>query len=508
MKFTRRGFLKLAAGAAAGAVAMTSARRLVAGEPAASAPLSATAARPNIVFIFADDMGYGDPRCYNPDSKCPTPNIDRLAAGGMKFTDAHAPVGVCVPSRYGLITGRYPFRSDKYRLLDDDATIATVVKSAGYRTVMLGKWHLGFRPQGPAGGAAAAGKVGKAGPAEGQVLRGGPVDHGFDYYFGIPASLDIPPYYYIENDRAVAPPTGQIGEHHSPGVRDIQGEFWRAGGIAPGFKHEDVLPTLGRKALDLLDEHHKSHAAKPLMMYLALPAPHTPWVPSPKFKGTSKCGDYGDYAAQVDGVVGDVLDKLDSLGMTDKTLVIFTSDNGPVWYPEDVARYGHRSVGPLRGMKADVWEGGNRMPFIARWPGQVQAGSASDETICFTDMMATFAELAGAKPGQAGQDSFSIVPVLLGKKLDGPLRDATVLQASNGMFAIRRGKWKLILGTNSGGFSPKTKPAPDTPKGQLYDISADLAEQKNLYNEKPQVVAELTALLESIRKSPPAAPLR
>ena len=231
-------------------------------------------------------------------------------------------------------------------------------------------------------------------------------------------------------------------------------------------------------------------------------------MPSPKYKGTSKCGDYGDYAAQVDGVVGDVLDKLDSLGMTDRTMVIFTSDNGPVWYPEDVARYGHRSVGPLRGMKADVWEGGNRMPFIARWPGQVQAGSASDETICFTDMMATFAELAGAKPGQAGPDSFSIVPVLLGKKLDGPLRDATVLQASNGMFAIRRGKWKLILGTNSGGFSPKTKPAPDTPKGQLYDISADLAEQKNLYNEKPQVVAELTALLESIRKSPPAAPLR
>ena len=482
---TRRGFLKLSAGGAA--MAMAFPRRLAAGEPSRPAP----AGKPNIVFIFADDMGYGDPRCFNADSKCLTPNIDRIAAGGMKFTDAHAPVGLCVPSRYGLITGRYPFRSDKYNLRDDDATIATVLKSAGYRTTMVGKWHLGFRK----------------GDGDAKALRGGPVDHGFDYYFGIPASLDIPPYYFIENDRAVAEPDGHIDEHHSPGVRNIQGAFWRGGGIAPGFKHEQVLPTFRDKALALLDEHRKSYPSKPMLLYLALPAPHTPWVPAPAFKGKSKCGGYGDYVAQVDGAVGDVLDKLDSLGMAGDTLVIFASDNGPVWYAEDVERYGHRSVGPLRGMKADVWEGGNRMPFIARWPGHVKAGAVSDETICFTDMMATFAEVAGAKLGQAGEDSFSIVPVLTGKQQGRPLRDATVLQAGNGMFAIRRGPWKLILGTNSGGFSPKAKTGPNTPKGQLYDLSADQGERKNLYDEEPKTVAELTALLESIRKSARTAPV-
>jgi len=487
---TRRSFLEMAAGA----TAALATRKLLArqGSP------SRRAARPNIVFIFADDMGYGDPRCFNPNSKCPTPNIDRLAAEGMKFTDAHAPIGLCQPSRYGLITGRYPFRSDKCRLRDDETTIATVLKSAGYRTAMVGKWHLGFkRPKGPGG----RGLV-----RDGDILRGGPVDHGFDYYFGIPASLDIPPYYYIENNRPVAAPTGHIDEHHSPDVRRIQGAFWRAGGIAPGFKHADVLPKCRQKALALLDEHRKSHAAKPLLLYLAMPAPHTPWMPAPQYKGKSKCGDYGDYAAQVDGVVGAVLDKLDALGMADETLVIFSSDNGPVWYPADVARYGHRSVGPLRGMKADVWEGGNRMPFIARWPGHVKCGTASDETICFTDMMATFAEIARVKLGQAGEDSFSILPVLLGKKLARPLRDATILQAGNRMFAIRRGRWKLILGANSGGFSGRAKPGPDTPKGQLYDLSADLGEQKNLYDENPQVVAELTALLKKIRNSPRTAP--
>jgi arylsulfatase A len=185
--------------------------------------------------------------------------------------------------------------------------------------------------------------------------------------------------------------------------------------------------------------------------------------------------------------------------------VIFTSDNGPVWYAEDVARYGHRSVGPLRGMKADVWEGGNRMPFIARWPGHVQAGAVSEQTVCFTDMMATFAELAGAKLGQAGPDSFSIVGALTGRQA-GPARDSLVLQAGNGMFAIRRGRWKLILGTNSGGFSPKTKVGPNAPKGQLYDLAADQGEQKNLYDQQPKIVAELTALLEKARAADRTAP--
>ena len=482
---TRRGFLKFA-GAAAAATALAPSTLLGDAPPAGRAK----APRPNIVFLFADDMGYGDPRCFNAESKCPTPNIDRLAGEGMKFTDAHAPVGWCVPSRYGLLTGRYPFRSDKYKLRDDDATVATVLKSAGYRTHMVGKWHLGFKRQ-----------------DDGQ-LRGGPVDRGFDSYFGIPASLDIPPYYYIENDRAVAEPTGRIEASHSPDVRKIQGAFWREGGIAPGFKHDQVLPTFRKKALGLLDEHAKNHADKPLFLYLALPSPHTPWLPGPTFRGKSKCGEYGDYVVQVDDVVGAVLDQLDKLKMADDTLVIFTSDNGPVWFPEDVKKYQHRSVGALRGMKSDVWEGGNRMPFVARWPGRVKPGAVSEETICFTDMMATFAELGGAKLGAVGEDSFSIVPALLSEQRGRPIRDAMVLQAGNRMFAIRQGKWKLILGPGPGGFSKLVKKHPRKPKIQLYDLSADIGERKNLHAEQPEVVARLTALLNKIRKAPRSAPIR
>jgi arylsulfatase A-like enzyme len=489
----RRDFLKIL-GAGAAALALRPVLRAAAGEAAPSP--AGLGGKPNILFIFADDMGYGDPRCFNADSKAPTPNIDRLATEGMKFTDAHAPVGLCVPSRYSLITGRYPFRSDGYRLRDGEVTIASLLKSAGYRTAMVGKWHLGFRYP--------PGRKGQTDVRDGDVLKNGPVDRGFDTYFGIPASLDIAPYYYIENDRVVAAPTGTIEEHHSPGWRNIQGAFWRGGGIAPGFKHEEVLGKCCEKALTALDDHKQHHADQPLLLYLALPAPHTPWLPAEKFRGASKAGEYGDYVAQVDDVVGQVLRKLDALGLAGETLAIFTSDNGPVWYAEDVAKYGHASAGPLRGMKADVWEGGHRMPFAARWPGRIKAGSVTDEMICFTDMMATFAEIAGAKlPENAGDDSLSILPLLQGGGSAGPVRETMVLQSGNGLFAIRHKQWKLILGPSSGGFSQAgaPKPGPGAPAGQLYDLRADLAEQRNLYQEKPEIVAELTALLEAQRKA-------
>ena len=292
-QLTRRRLLKLTVGASAAAAIAP--RTLFADDAT-----DAKAPRPNIVFIFADDMGYGDPHCFNTESKCPTPNIDRLAAEGMKFTDAHAPVSWCVPSRYGLITGRYPFRSDHYQLKDDDATIATVVKSAGYRTAMVGKWHLGFRRADGSSGPKALSKV-----RTGERLLAGPTDRGFDKYFGIWASLDIPPYFFVENGKVVAAPTEHIETSHSPGVRSIQGAFYRGGAIAPGFKHEQVLPECGRKAIEMLDAHHASHADKPLLLYLALPSPHTPWLPEDKYKGKSKCGDYGDYVAEVDGIVGE-----------------------------------------------------------------------------------------------------------------------------------------------------------------------------------------------------------
>lgn len=459
-----------------------------------------SAKRPNIILILADDMGYGDPRCFNENSRIPTPGIDRLAKEGMKFTDAHAPIGLCVPSRYSLMTGRYPFRAEKYNLRDRETTVASVLKSAGYHTAMVGKWHLGFRyPKGQKG-------AHDVRPDE--PLRNGPVDRGFDYFFGIPASLDIAPYYYIENDRIVEGPSNKTEEHHSPGVRDIQGAFWRAGGVAPGFRHEEVLSKVCDKSLAVLEEHKKNSGDKPLFLYLALPAPHTPWLPSAKYRGISKAGDYGDYVAQVDGVVGQVLERLDALDMTRDTLVMFTSDNGPVWYSEDVVKYGHASVGPLRGMKADVLEGGHRMPFVVRWPGQVKAGSVSGETICFTDMMATFAEISKATLAEdAGVDSISILPVMLGRNQTTPVREVLILQSGNGLFSIRRGRWKLIMGPGSGGFSQSGE-ASGGVKIQLYDMQADISERNNLCKDKPEMVAELTALLEKQRKSDRTAPER
>lgn len=452
---------------------------------------SAAESPPNIIFIMADDMGWGDPGCYNRDSKIPTPNIDALAAAGIRFTDAHAPAAVCVPTRYGLLTGCYPFRMrrgpgsliDKGRL-----TLGGLLKRKGYTTGCVGKWHLGFD----------SGKK----PDYSKPLRGGPVDRGFDYYFGIPASLDIPPYYYIENDRSLAAPAEKIGDNNSAGWTRIQGAFWRAGGVAPGFKHEEVLGRLTRKAVDFLDKQAAA-AAKPFFLYFALPAPHTPWLPLEEFRGRSKAAEYGDFTCQVDASVGRVLDKLRALGMEKNTLVIFTSDNGPVWYDADEKKYGHRSTGHFRGMKGDTWEGGHRMPFIARWPGRVPAGALSEATICHTDMLATFAAIVGEKLGSGdGLDSFDISAVLFGREQKVPGREALVLQSSGRVLSVRQGEWKLIPQLGSGGFSKprREKPSPGGPVGQLYNLREDPAEVTNLYLQKPKIVEELAGLLGRFRR--------
>jgi arylsulfatase A-like enzyme len=439
------------------------------------------AGKPNIVFIFADDMGFGDPKCFNGESKISTPNIDRLAAGGIRFLDAHAPASVCVPSRYGLMTGRYPFRTaikwNNDRVIEKGRmTLASLLKKNGYHTGAVGKWHLGFE-----GGK----KVDYSKP-----MRGGPTDCGFDYYFGIPASLDIPPYYYVENDRCVSPPTERIESNYTKGVSRIQGAFWRGGGVARGFKHDEVLPKFARKAVSFIESHQADAKNKdrPLFLYLPLAAPHTPWMPTGKFAGSSKAGMYGDFVSQVDDAVGRVLAALDRCKLTDNTLVIFTSDNGPVWYAVDVKKYGHSSVGRLRGMKGDAWEGGHHMPFVAKWPGKIKPATSSDEVICFTDMLATFAAIVGDKlPANAGEDSYNILPAMLGEKYDKPIRQATVTKA--GFFTIRQGKWKLILGRGSG-----------EPKGQLYDMKTDPGETTNVYKDHPGIVERLTKLLDKYKK--------
>jgi arylsulfatase A len=453
--------------------------------------------KPNLVIILADDMGYGDPHCFNPQSKIATPNVDRLAREGMRFTDAHAPGPLCHPSRYGLMTGRYPFRTDvsrwpKQPLIEKgQVTIASLLRDQGYHTAMVGKWHLGFRENG-----------------YDQPLRGGPVDCGFDSFFGLRASTDIPPYFYIRGDRAVAPPTGHIDEHHSEDWAPTQGAFWRDGGIAADLELKDVLPRLTGEACAVIHAHaaKKPGARQPLLLYLAFTAPHTPWLPAAEFAGKSGAGMYGDFVMMVDAQVGRVLAALKQANMSQDTLLIFASDNGPVWTPVDVAGFGHDAAGGLRGMKSDVWEAGHRMPFIVRWPGHVEAGTVTDQTICFTDLLATFADICGVKlPTGAGPDSFSILPVLEGRQPAGkPVRGPVVMQAgSSSAMMIRSGDWKFINQLGSGGFSkPKIiNPAPGGPEGQLYNLRDDLAETNNLYLKHPEIVAGLQAEMQRIVKA-------
>ncbi len=438
---------------------------VLASGPAGGAPPE----KPHIVFILADDMGYGDAGCYNPDSKTPMPNIDRLAADGMRFTDAHAPGALCVPSRYGLLTGRYPMR--------------TTLRPARQPCIAEGRMTIASQP-----------------------LTGGPVDRGFDTFFGIPASLDIPPYYFIRNRTPVAPPTDTIQANRTEGWSPIQGAFWRAGGVAPGFEHQQVLPILGREAERVIDQ--LSGEDEPFFLYLALTAPHTPWLPAPEFRGRSGAGLYGDFVAQVDDTVGRILDAIDRNGLRDDTLIFFSSDNGPVWYDVDEKRFGHQAVGPLRGMKADAWEGGHRVPLVARWPGRIPAAATSRQTLCFTDMMATFAAIVGGTLAtNAGEDSFDMLPALRGEKLDAPIREATVHKQAG--TAIRAGRWKLITHLGSGGFSTPRKLDAEIggPMGQLYDLEADPGETRNRWSDKPEIVARLTDLLRRYRQQGRSAPV-
>lgn len=449
---------------------------------------------PNIVIILVDDMGYGDPGCYNSNSKIPTPHVDSLAREGMRFTDAHASGPLCHPSRYGLLTGQFPFRTNvsvwrtQPLIKDGQTTIASLLQKQGYRTAMVGKWHLGFLENG-----------------YDKPLPGGPIDRGFDSFFGIRASTDIPPYFYIRGNRAVLPPTDHIEANDSEGWSPIQGAFWRAGGIAPDLELKDVLPRFTEEAVRVIDGHAKANTTQPLMLYLAYPAPHTPWLPSPEFKGRSQAGMYGDFLVMVDTMIGRVLDAMDRARMTDNTLVIFSSDNGPVWYDTDVTRFGHDSSGGLRGMKGDAWENGHRMPFVARWPGKVRAGSVTDQTICFTDMLATFAAIVDADlPAGAGPDSFNIEPVLLGRQPeDKAIRGPVVIPSANGTMTIRSGPWKLITSLGSGGFSKpgRIKPVSGGPEGQLYNLAEDRGETNNLYLQKPATVKRLMTELDQIRTS-------
>lgn len=451
---------------------------------------------PNIVYLLADDLGYGDVKCLNPRGKIATPNLDRLAAEGMIFTDAHSSSAVCTPSRYSILTGRYNWRSRRQEgvlggfgppLIDRERlTVPALLKQHGYTTACIGKWHLGMtlREKGDLN----------------QPIPNNPTTRGFDEFFGISASLDMPPYAFIHNDRFTAP-------------LDTEKELWkdRRGPAQREFEAVDVLPTLTRKAVEYIRD--QAEANQRFFLYVPLTAPHTPIAPAKAWQGKSGLGPYGDFVMQVDATVGEVLSAIEKAGIASNTLIIVTSDNGfaPAAGVEAHEKQGHFPSAQFRGYKSDIWEGGHRVPFIVRWPGKVKAGSTSDALICLGDLMATCADILSVKlPDNAGEDSVSILPTLLdpGK----PVREIIVSHSISGRFAIRQGQWKLELCPGSGGWGKPTDAAA-TKQGlsalQLYDLNTDVGETKNVAAENPEVVARLTNLLDqqiAAGRSTPGAP--
>jgi arylsulfatase A len=434
---------------------------------AADAPPSS---KPNIVYILADDLGYGDVKCFGGErSKIPTPNIDRLASQGMIFTESHSSSAVCTPTRYGILTGRYNWRSplqkgvlDNYvapLIAPDRLTVPALLKQNGYHTACIGKWHLGFTIQ---GGGKKKNKGKMAGAPLGARTADGPITRGFDLFYGF---------------------------HHARMMKSV----FLNDRVVEIIEPVDMLPKLVQHASDYIDERAKS--GTPFFLYLAINSPHTPIVPSAAWRGKSPLGKYGDYVMETDWAAGQVVDAVTKAGIADNTLIIFTSDNGcsPEAGVKHLEHMEHFPSEQRRGYKADIWDGGHRIPFIARWPGKIKPGSRSDEIICLTDLMATSAEIIGAQlPDTAGVDSVSILQVLLGTAKK-PVREAVVHHSISGKFAIRQGQWKLELCPDSGGWS---KSAPVKTPGQLYDMRKDVGERANEYSQHPEIVSRLTKLLE------------
>jgi len=466
--------------------------------------LTALAAdRPNIIVILADDQGFGDLGANNPQSKISTPHLDALAKGGVRFKDGHTSSGVCTPTRYSLLTGRYHWRTRLQNgvlggfsaplLARDRLTLAGLLKRQGYATGCFGKWHLGMSFPLAGGGHADDGGDFSKTPKDvskidfaGDIL-GGPVDHGFDTFYGISASLDMPPFVWIKDRRVTEIPSAT--------------KTWlRTGPAGPKFEAVDVMPSVIDQTIAFIEAQKKADPAKPFFAYVPLNAPHTPIVPTKEFQGSSGISPYADFVKQVDHDVGRLLAALDKQGLAEDTLVIFTSDNGcstAANIPE-LQKAGHEPSYVYRGNKADLYEGGHRVPFLVRWPAKVKPG-VSDALVGQFDFLATFAEITGAAvPATMGEDSVSFLPVLRGEKPT--VRQGIVSQSINGSFAIRDGQWKLCLSAGSGGWS-SPRPGPEEaglPPVQLYDLSADPGEKTNLQAQFPERVAAMKAELEKI----------
>ncbi|MBX3733663.1 MAG: arylsulfatase [Verrucomicrobiae bacterium] len=457
---------------------------------------------PSLVVILADDLGWGDLGCYNPDSRIPTPHLDRLASEGMRFTDAHSPSAVCTPTRYGLLTGRYSWRTRLKQgvlwgysppLIEPDRpTIASHLRTAGYATAGIGKWHLGLGWISREPASFGDGPAPMADPALvdfSQRADAGAHTVGFDFSYLLPASLDMEPYVFLADGRVTGIPSRRIPASRSQ--RHGGDGFWREGPASSDFTHEGVESNFLAQATGFLLQQSPDHS---FLLYLALASPHDPWVPRPEFRGRSRAGIRGDFVAQMDDTVGRLLRVLDETGRSTNTVVLFTSDNGAHWLPDEVAQTGHRANGPWRGMKADAFEGGHRVPLLVRWPGVVRAGSTSGALIGLNDLFATAAEIAGTPvaPGSA-PDSVSFLPVLRGDVVG--VRDSLVLHSIHGTFALREGDWKLIEGSGSGGWSP----GEDAHPVQLFHLREDPGETNNLAAAESQRVAALRSRLDVLR---------
>lgn len=485
--------------------------------------------QPNILIILADDLGYGDLRCYNPEAKVPTPNLDRLAREGMRFTDAHAPSTVCTPSRYSLLTGRLAFRIP-YRsvfegvggpclIKEDQLTLPQLLRNQGYTTAMVGKWHVGLSFFDKNGQRITQGGIDGVRQIDySRAIPDAPIHRGFDQFFGTaccPATDYL--YAYIDGDRIPVPPTQVLNK--APLPKHPYAHDNRLGMIAPDYDLEDVDRVFLKKSQAFLEQHKKTNPQKPFFLLHSMNAVHLPSFAAKPFQGKTKAGPHGDFLYELDAIVGELMKTLKRLGFDNNTLVLFSSDNGPetTSVVHMRADYSHDGARPWRGVKRDQWEGGHRVPLLARWPKRIAAGSKSEQTVCLTDIMATCAAITGAPlPDNAAQDSFDLWPILRGDRLSGPVRPYTLHQTISLALAIRKGPWKYLDHKGSGGNNydnPELKryalpdTAPEAP-GQLYNLDTDPGETTNLYFQHPGIVRELKTLLETSKAQGRSAPRR
>ena len=464
-------------------------------------------ALPNVIYVLADDLGYGDVNAFNPEGKIKTPFLDQMAAEGMIFTDAHTSSAVCTPTRYGILTGRYNWRSrlksgvltgkSPALIPSSRTTVASMLKGHGYHSAFIGKWHLGWdwglkdsiENTGTGWNAGDFGAIDFAKP-----VKNNPNDLGFDYAYGHPASLDIAPYVYVENGQVTAQPdriTVDTGKY----------SWWREGPTGSDFDHFDVTPNFFRRSIKYVQD--RADTGQPFFLYLALPSPHTPILPTEAWQDKSGLNPYADFVMMVDDYMGQLLKAVKEAGVEENTLFIFTSDNGcsPAAKIEELTAKDHYPSYIYRGHKADIYEGGHRVPFIAKWPARIPKGAINEQLICTTDLMATLADICGykLKPTE-GEDSYSFLTLLDEKTKDKPVRASAIHHSINGSFAIRKGDWKLIMAPGSGGWSyprpGRDQAVLDTlPPVQLYHLATDPAEKNNLQAEQTEKLSELKTLL-------------